>query len=32
MWHAAMLSDTLERAALLTKAWLPYNLAQRIHY
>ncbi len=32
VWHAAMLSDTLEHAALLTKAWLPYNLAQRIHY
>jgi membrane protein required for colicin V production len=31
-WRDAMLSETLEDAALLTKAWLPYSLAQRIHY
>jgi membrane protein required for colicin V production len=32
VWHAALLSNTLERAALLTKAWLPSNLGLRIHY
>ena len=31
-WRDAMLSETLEHAALLTKMWLPYSLAQRIHY
>jgi membrane protein required for colicin V production len=31
-WRNAMLSRTLEDAALLTKAWLPPNIAHRIHY
>jgi len=31
-WRKAMMSKTLEDAALLTKAWLPDSVAQRIHY
>jgi membrane protein required for colicin V production len=31
-WRKAMMSKTLEDAALLTKSWLPDNIAQRIHY
>ncbi len=31
-WRDAQLSRTAEQAALLTKAWLPDNIAQRIHY
>jgi membrane protein required for colicin V production len=31
-WHKAMMSKTLEDAALMTKAWLPDNIAQHIHY
>ncbi|MEO8342823.1 MAG: CvpA family protein [Gallionella sp.] len=31
-WHDAMLSRTLEDAALLTKTWLPPGIAQHIHY
>jgi membrane protein required for colicin V production len=31
-WRKAMMSKTLEDAALLTKAWLPDSIAQRIHY
>lgn len=31
-WRDAMMSKTLEDAASLTKAWLPDNIAQRIHY
>ena len=31
-WRKAMMSKTLEDAALLTKAWLPDSISQRIHY
>jgi membrane protein required for colicin V production len=31
-WREAMMSKTLEDVALLTKAWLPESIAQRIHY
>jgi membrane protein required for colicin V production len=31
-WREAMMSKTLEDIALLTKGWLPGNIAQRIHY
>jgi predicted HD phosphohydrolase len=31
-WRDALTSKTLEDAALLTKAWLPDRIAQRIHY
>lgn len=31
-WRDAMMSRTAEDAALLTKVWLPDNIAQRIHY
>jgi membrane protein required for colicin V production len=31
-WRKAMMSKALEDAALMTKAWLPDNIAQRIHY
>jgi membrane protein required for colicin V production len=31
-WRDALTSKTLEDAALLTKAWLPDSIAQRIHY
>ncbi|MGA7750452.1 MAG: CvpA family protein [Gallionella sp.] len=31
-WRDALTTSTLERAALLTKAWLPDSVAQRIHY
>lgn len=32
VWRDAWLSGPLERAALLTKSWLPDNVAQRVHY
>lgn len=31
-WHAAQTSKVAEDIALLTKAWLPDSIAQRIHY
>jgi len=31
-WRDAWMSKTAEDVALLTKAWLPENIAQRIHY
>ncbi len=31
-WREAMMSKTLEDAALLSKTWLPDSIAQRIHY
>jgi membrane protein required for colicin V production len=31
-WREAMMSKALEDVALLTKVWLPENIAQRIHY
>ncbi len=31
-WRNALTSRALENAALLTKAWLPESVAQRIHY
>lgn len=31
-WRNAKMSKPLEEAALLTKHWLPDNIAQRIHY
>lgn len=31
-WRDAQMSKTAEDVALLTKAWLPENIAQRIHY
>lgn len=31
-WRTARFSKTVENAALQTKAWLPGNIAQRIHY
>jgi membrane protein required for colicin V production len=31
-WRNAWLSKPLESAALLTRAWLPDNVAQRVHY
>lgn len=31
-WREAQMSRTLEDAALLTKVWLPGDIAQRIHY
>ena len=31
-WQEALMSRTLENVALLTKAWLPDIIAQRIHY
>lgn len=31
-WHTAKTSRMVEDVALLTKSWLPDNIAQRIHY
>ncbi|MBI4937541.1 MAG: CvpA family protein [Nitrosomonadales bacterium] len=31
-WRNAWLSKPLEKTALLTRAWLPDNVAQRVHY
>ncbi len=31
-WHGSLTGKTLEDVALLTKGWLPDNIAQRIHY
>jgi membrane protein required for colicin V production len=31
-WRGALTSKTLEDIALLTKAWLPDGIAQRVHY
>lgn len=31
-WRGALTSKTLEDIALLTKAWLPDDIAQRVHY
>jgi membrane protein required for colicin V production len=31
-WREAQMSQALEDVALLTKAWLPGDIAQRIHY
>jgi hypothetical protein len=31
-WRDALTTATLERAALLTRSWLPDSVAQRIHY
>ena len=31
-WRDAQMSKTAEDVALLTKAWLPEDIAQRIHY
>jgi membrane protein required for colicin V production len=31
-WRSALTSNTLEDLALLTKAWLPNDIAQRVHY
>jgi membrane protein required for colicin V production len=31
-WSGSLTGKTLEDVALLTKAWLPDNIAQRIHY
>lgn len=31
-WREAQMSKTAEDVALLTKAWLPEDIAQRIHY
>jgi membrane protein required for colicin V production len=31
-WRDALTTGTLERAALLTRSWLPDSVAQRIHY
>lgn len=31
-WRGAATSKTLEDLSLLTKAWLPHDLAQRVHY
>ena len=31
-WRDAQMSKTAEDVALLAKAWLPENIAQRIHY
>ncbi|HEU0234480.1 MAG TPA: CvpA family protein [Gallionella sp.] len=31
-WRAAQMSKTAEDAALLTKVWLPDNIAQRVRY
>jgi membrane protein required for colicin V production len=31
-WREAQMSRTLEDVALLTKTWLPGDIAQRIHY
>lgn len=31
-WRNAQMSRTAENAVLLTKSWLPDNIAQRIHY
>lgn len=31
-WRGALTSKTLEDIALLTKAWLPHDIAQRVHY
>lgn len=31
-WHGARMSKTAEDVALLTKSWLPNNIAQRISY
>ncbi|TAN83566.1 MAG: CvpA family protein [Gallionella sp.] len=31
-WRTAQMSKPAEDAALLTKAWLPDNIARRIHY
>ena len=32
LWHDAQSSKAAEDAALLTKVWLPENIARRIHY
>jgi membrane protein required for colicin V production len=31
-WRVSLTGKTLENVALLTKAWLPDNIAKRIHY
>ena len=31
-WRGALTSKTLEDIALLTKAWLPHDIVQRVHY
>jgi len=31
-WRNAQMSKTAENVALLTKSWLPDNIAQRMHY
>ena len=31
-WRGAMMSKTLEDIALLTKSWLPEDIAKRVHY
>ena len=31
-WRGSLTGRTLEEIALLTKSWLPDNIAQRIHY
>jgi membrane protein required for colicin V production len=31
-WRGALMSRTLEDIALLTKAWLPDDIAKRVHY
>jgi membrane protein DedA with SNARE-associated domain len=31
-WRASLTGSMLEAMALPTKAWLPGNIAQRIHY
>jgi membrane protein required for colicin V production len=31
-WRTALMSKTAENVALLTKSWLPDNIAQRMHY
>jgi len=31
-WRGSLIGKTLEDVALLTRAWLPDNIAQRIHY
>ena len=32
VWRGALTSKTLEDMALLTKSWLPGDIAQRVHY
>jgi len=31
-WRSSLMGKTLEDVAILTKAWLPDSMAQRIHY